>query len=97
VTVFGRVRDVRNATIESPEVPMSSSAILDFLDVQPNASGKAVTEVTALGMAAVWRAVQVSSNVPASLPFHAYRKDGDRRVLATGQSARTSWTTRTRT
>lgn len=86
MTLFGGLRDVRNS-IENPTVPLSSPAILDFLGIDKASSGKAVSEVSALGMAAVWRAATVTSNVPASLPFHAYKPEGDARIRATGQAA----------
>lgn len=78
----------RNASPEDPNYPLTSETLLDFLGVQKSYAGKNVNEVTALGMAAVWRAVQVTTSVPASLPFHAYRQDGETRVLATGQPSR---------
>jgi HK97 family phage portal protein len=87
VTLFGGLLDARNATIESPGVPLTSEHLLDFMGVEKTHSGKNVTEVTALGMAAVWRAVQVSCNVPAALPFHAYREVEDSRVKAAGHAA----------
>lgn len=87
MTLFGNLLEARNASIESPTEPLTSERLLDFLGVEQTFSGKNVTEVTALGMAAVWRAVQVSSNVPAALPFHAYRQDGDSRTRATGYGA----------
>ena len=75
------------AGLEDPTVPISSSSILEFLGLEKTATGKNVTEKTALGMAAVWRAVNVSANVPASLPLHAYEPDGDARKPATGYAA----------
>lgn len=87
MTMLGSLREIRNASIESPEVPLTSSTLLDFLGVEKSASGKNVNEITALGMSAVWRAVTVTSNVPASLPFHAYKPDGEARMRATGHAA----------
>ena len=92
MTIFGAVRSARAAQnaieAENPELPLTDTRLLDYLGVQKTFAGKDVNEVTALGMAAVWRAVQVTSNVPASLPLHTYRQDGEKRVRATGQSAR---------
>lgn len=88
MTLFGSLLSPRNASVENPELPLTSTALLDFLGVEKSsASGKQVTEVTALGMSAVWRAVQVTCNVPAALPFGAYREKGDARVPATGHGA----------
>jgi HK97 family phage portal protein len=92
VTIFGGVVAARpaqpQASIENPAVPLTSETLLDFLGVEKSYSGKSVTEVTALGLSAVWRAVQVSCNVPAALPLHAYRQDGEARVKASGHGAR---------
>jgi HK97 family phage portal protein len=89
VTLLGNVLGARNAVAaENPEVPLTSSTLLELFGGQPTYAGKDVNEVTALGMSAVWRAVQVSCNVPAALPFHAFRAQGDARVRATGQPAR---------
>lgn len=87
MTIFGSVLTARNS-IQNPEVTLTSETLLDYLGVEKGYAGKSVSEVTALGMAAVWRAVQVSCNVPASLPFHAYRQDGDSRVRASGHGAK---------
>lgn len=87
MTLLGSVLNTRNASIESPAVPLTDSSILEALGVEKNLSGTNVTEITALGLPAVWRAMQVSCNVPASLPLHAYRTGEKGRVLATGQSA----------
>jgi HK97 family phage portal protein len=87
VTLVSSLREVRATTLENPSTPLTSSTILDFLGVAKSHSSKRVNEVQALGMAAVWRAVNVTANVPAALPFHAYRQDGETRVRATGQAA----------
>lgn len=89
MTFVGSVLQARNAVaVENPAVPLTSETLLELFGGEPTFSGKNVTEVTALGMAAVWRAVQVSSNVPAALPFHAYREVEDSRVRASGHAAR---------
>lgn len=89
MTLLGSVLSVRGAAAaENPEKPLTDTSILEMLGASDTFSGKNVNEVTALGMAAVWRAVQVTCNVPAALPFHAYRQDGSARVKATGHGAR---------
>lgn len=88
MTIFGSLREQPRNSIENPATPLDGATLLDFLGVSKSSSGKSVTEVTALGMAAVWRAVHVTSSVPAALPFHAYRQQGDARILATGHAAR---------
>lgn len=84
MTMFGNVLEVRNASVESPAVPLTDTTLLEALGIESSMSGTKVTEVTALGLPAVWRAMQVSCNVPASLPLHAYRQGVEGRVLATG-------------
>lgn len=98
MTLFGQVtaaRGVRASTTapvlaENPALPLTSETLLDFLGVEKTTAGTRVNEITALGMSAVWRAVQVSSNVPASLPFHAFEpaaSGGAGRVPASGPAA----------
>lgn len=51
-------------------------------------AGVQVTEDAAVGLAAVWRAVNLIAGTVASLPIHAYKSDGDERVrVQGGQSA----------
>lgn len=87
MTLLSSVLGARNATIENPAVPLTDTSILEMLGADRTVSGKSVTEVTALGLPAVWRAMQVTCNVPAALPLHAYRQDGAARIQASGQSA----------
>ncbi len=88
MTLLGSVLGARNAIeAENPLLPLTSERLLEFLGTEQSYSGKSVNEVTALGMSAVWRAVQVSTSVPAALPFQAFVQEGDRRVRATGQLA----------
>lgn len=89
MTLLGTVLGARNAVeAENPLLPLTSETLLQYLGIEETYSGKNVNEVTALGMAAVWRAVQVSTSVPAALPFHAFREVEDKRVRAVGHSAR---------
>ena len=90
MTFFGTVLSARDvhASIENPAVPLTDTSILEMLGGEATFSGKQVSEVTALGMAAVWRAVQVSCNVPAALPFQAFRQVDEKRMRVTGQTAK---------
>lgn len=89
MTLFGSVLQSRpRAGVEDPSTPLTSEALLDYLGIEKTYAGKNVNEVTALGMSAVWRAVQVSCNVPAALPLHAFREVEESRVKAVGHSAR---------
>lgn len=84
MTLLGNVLGARNS-LENPAVPLTDASVLQMLGAETTASGKSVNEITALGLPAVWRAMQVTCNVPAALPLHAYRHTGSARVLATGQ------------
>lgn len=94
MTFFGQVLEARETTVraslENPAVPLTDTSILQMIGADSTTfSGKSVNEITALGSAAVWRAVQVSCNVPAALPFHAFREVGEnRRVRVYGQTAK---------
>lgn len=82
------IQRFRNSTIESPQVPLTSTTLLDFLGGSKPAAGVRVTETSALGMPAVWRAVTLIAGTSASLPLHAYRKVDDVRLpLSGGQGA----------
>ena len=70
-------RQPRAASVESPAVPISSTSILDMLNVGQTTAGVSVTETSALGMTAVWRAVNLISGVCAGLPLHAFRNTDD--------------------
>lgn len=79
-TILGRLLGARNS-IESPATPLTSTTLLDWMNGgTPNASGVTVNEKTALGMPAVWRAVNLIAGTAASLPLHAYREADDVRL-----------------
>lgn len=81
------IRGVRNG-IENPAVPLTSTAILDWLGGPKVHAGVSVSEESALGMPAVWRAVNLIGGTAASLPLHPYRVVGDVRTrVTTGNAA----------
>lgn len=64
----------RNA-LENPTVPISSAAIIDFLGGSgESAAGVAVNIEVALGVPAVWAAVNFLAGTLASLPLNLYKK-----------------------
>jgi HK97 family phage portal protein len=88
MTILGTLRGVRNATVESPALPLTSTTLLDFLSGPKVHAGVSVTEHGSLNMPAVWRAVTLIAGTAASLPLHAYKQDGDNRTqLTTGAAA----------
>ncbi len=73
-------REFRNSDIESPAVPITSTTILDSLNMPMAYAGLSVHEQNALGMTAVWRATNLIAGTAASLPLHAYRQVGPTRM-----------------
>lgn len=85
MTFFG---PLFRASLENPQVPISSPAISELFDGTPSDSGVRVTEDKALTMSAVWRAVNLIAGSIASLPLHAYRTVGaGREIVTSGQAA----------
>lgn len=68
------LRQVRS-TIENPQVPISASNIVDWLNGNGARNAPRVTSHTAMQMPAVWRAVNLLSSSSASLPLRAYKDD----------------------
>lgn len=64
------------ASVEDPRVPISSAAIIDFLGAAggTSASGVNVTIEKAMGIPAIWAAVNFISGTMAGLPLHLYQK-----------------------
>lgn len=90
MTLLGDVfaRSGARASLESPTMPLTSSALIDLFSGPTAHAGVSVTERKALTMPAVWRAVNLISETSASLPLHAYKRgDQSRTILATGQAA----------
>lgn len=76
MTLLGTALKARNAynPAENPDNPLDGETLMRVLGMDYGThAGKRVNEITALGMSAVWRAVHLTSSVPASLPFKAYK------------------------
>ena len=63
--------------------PMNQPLGTSFFSASLASSGVSVTETSALALGAVWAAVSTISQSIATLPLHIYRRDGERRYLAT--------------
>ena len=88
MTTFAPMIRPRAESLESPQVPISSDRIVELFGGEKSAAGVTVTEKKALGIPAVWRAVNLIAGTSASLPFNPYRADGDARTqVTTGQAA----------
>jgi len=76
---FDRFRKAENRNLENPTAPVSAN---DFLQIMGwgdlyATSGVTVNVDTALGVPAVWAAVNFIAGTIAGLPLHVYRKDAD--------------------
>lgn len=78
--MFGWLRKEKRAGIEDPRVPISTPNILAFLGLgNESAAGEHVSIATALGVPAVWAAVNFLSGTLAGLPLLLYRRTGEGR------------------
>jgi HK97 family phage portal protein len=74
VSWLSSLRETRSA--ENPAVPLTSQTLVDMLIGPTGDSGVTVTQKTALGMPAVYRAIALLSGTVGSLPLHTYRDRG---------------------
>lgn len=75
--MFGKKSDQPEArsSLENPQVPISSQNIIEFFGLNSlSSAGVNVTIDSALGVPAVWAAVNFLSGTLASLPLSVYRK-----------------------
>lgn len=73
------------ASIEDPKVPISSQKIIEFLGIDAmSAAGENVTIDSALGVPAVWAAVNFISGTLAGLPLHLYKRTSNGRERVSG-------------
>lgn len=90
MSIFDRFRKPENRNLENPTAPVSAN---DFLQIMGwgdlyATSGVTVNVDTALGVPAVWAAVNFIAGTIAGLPLHVYRKaeDGGREKVNTDLS-----------
>ena len=79
MALFDRFRRAEKRNLENPTAPVSAN---DFLQIMGwgdlyASSGVTVNVDTALGVPAVWAAVNFIAGTIAGLPLHVYRKDED--------------------
>jgi len=79
VTILDSLLGAR-AQVENPQVPLTSTTLLDWMAGPKVAAGVSVSERSSLGMPAVWRAVNLIAGTAASLPLHAYRRGDESRL-----------------
>lgn len=76
------------ASLEDPRVPISSPNIVQFFGLdQTSSAGENVTIDSALGVPAVWAAVNFIAGTLAGLPLHVYRKTDEGREKVTSPLA----------
>lgn len=68
---------IKRGSVETPNVPISSADIWNYLGGSPSASGVEVNKQTVLGSSAVWRAINLISSSIARLPIITYEKKPD--------------------
>lgn len=67
-------RGPRAASLEIPQTPLTSTALLEWLGGEPLDAGVAVTPESSMRMSAVWRCVAVTAGVSSAVPLHAYTR-----------------------
>lgn len=71
-------------TLENPNIPISAASIVQYLGAgQRTKSGVTVDQESAMHLAAVWRAVNLTSGTVASLPIRVFRDMNGRREEVT--------------
>lgn len=89
--LFDRLFRRENRTLTAQNQPgLSPQAMLERLGVFElgSSTGMVVTTDTALGVSAVWAAVNFMSGTLASFPLHVYRRSGDNRTKVNDNLAR---------
>lgn len=84
---FDRFRKEERGEVPSGTVPVSASNFLEIITGMSSgasSSGVVVNTETALGVPAIWAAVNFMSGTLAGLPLHVYRKRGDTREKVSG-------------
>jgi HK97 family phage portal protein len=71
----------RRDSLESPQVPLTSSRLLEWLGGATSEAGEDVSEQGSLGLSTVYRCTSLVSNVAAALPLPTY-KTGTRELFA---------------
>lgn len=75
-------------SLEDPNVPISNRAVLAFFGIEDATdAGELVTVDSALGVPAVWAAVNFMAGTLAGLPMHVYRRSKEGRSRTTGEIA----------
>lgn len=76
MTLFGRL----TRSLENPNVPLTSSRIVEWTDAGQRAAGMTVGEGSVFGLTAYYRAIALLSGTLAGLPLKAYQR-GSRKPM----------------
>lgn len=75
-------------SVENPNVPISNRAVLAIFGIEDTSdAGELVTVESALGVPAVWAAVNFMAGTLAGLPMHVYRRSTEGRKRVKGEMA----------
>lgn len=74
-------------SVENPQHPLTSQALIDVMVGPSTDAGVSVSEKSALGLPAVYRSIALIAGTCAGLPLHAYRDRGDLRERMAAQPA----------
>lgn len=66
----------KRASVETASVPLSSANIIQLFGISDSEAGVNVSYKTAMGVPAVWAAVNFISDAIAGLPLHLYQRSG---------------------
>lgn len=82
----GRERGPSNS-LENPQHPITSQSLIDLMVGPSTDSGVVVSEKSAMGLPAVYRAIAVIAGTCGGLPLHAYRDTNGARERLSAQPA----------
>lgn len=74
-------------SVENPQHPLTSQALVDLMVGPATDAGVSVSEKSALGLPAVYRAIALIAGTCGGLPLHAYRDKGGVRERMPSQPA----------
>ena len=81
----------RSTSLENPQIALDDERAWDIFAATPGYTGESVSVEDALGIPAVWAAINVTADAFASLPCHVFRKlaNGERETVADNDPVQT--------
>lgn len=68
-------------SVENPQVPLTSTSLVDYLSGGSASAGVSVNEKRVYGLTAYYRGIALTASTMAGLPFKVYRRGSRERVL----------------